>query len=49
MPVVDSREVSGLSCYDAAYLWLALAHQAPLVTFDRKLAAAYLNAAKEFE
>jgi len=36
-----------LSCYDAAYLWLALAHQAPLVTFDRKLAAAYLKVAKE--
>ena len=39
----------GLSCYDAAYLWLALAHQVPLVTFDPKLAAAYLKAAKEIE
>jgi predicted nucleic acid-binding protein len=39
----------GLSCYDAAYLWLALAHQAPLVTFDRNLAAAYIKAAKESE
>ena len=39
----------GLSCYDAAYLWLALAHRVPLVTFDRKLAAAYLKAAKEIE
>jgi len=38
-----------LSCYDAAYLWLALAHQAPLVTADRKLGAAYLEAAKEIE
>ena len=39
-------EQYGLSCYDAAYLWLALAHQVPLVTFDRKLAAAYRKAAK---
>ena len=38
-----------LSCYDAAYLWLALAHHAPLVTLDRKLAAAYLKATKEIE
>jgi len=38
-----------LSCYDAAYLWLALAHRAPLVTFDRTLAAAYREAAKEIE
>ncbi len=38
-----------LSCYDAAYLWLALAYQAPLVTFDRKLAAAHRKAAKEIE
>lgn len=28
---------------------LRLAHQAPLVTFDRKLAAAYRKAAKEIE
>jgi len=40
-------EQHGLSCYDAAYLWLALAHRAPLVTFDRKLAAAYREAVKE--
>ncbi len=39
-------EQHGLSRYDAAYLWLALVHRAPLVTFDRKLAAAYLKAAK---
>ena len=35
----------GLSAYDAAYLWLAGALQAPLVTFDAKLgqaARAYL-------
>jgi PIN domain nuclease of toxin-antitoxin system len=42
-------EQHGLSCDDAAYLWLALAHQAPPVTFGRKLAAAYLKAAKESE
>ena len=30
----------GLSAYDAAYLWLAGALQAPLVTFDAKLGAA---------
>jgi predicted nucleic acid-binding protein len=36
----------GLSAYDAAYLWLAGALQAPLVTFDAKLgqaARAYLT------
>lgn len=38
-------QLYGLSCYDAAYLWLALTHPAPLVTVDRKLAAAYLKAA----
>lgn len=30
----------GLSAYDSAYLWLALARRVPLVTLDRKLAAA---------
>ncbi len=47
LPALAGRH--GLSCYDAAYLWLALAHQAPLVTFDRKLAAAHLRALKEIE
>jgi predicted nucleic acid-binding protein len=47
LPVLAGRH--GLSCYDAAYLWLALAHQAPLVTFDRKLAAAHLKAVKAIE
>ena len=35
-----AREWS-LSAYDAAYLQLALAHGAPLVTLDARLAAAY--------
>jgi predicted nucleic acid-binding protein len=30
----------GLSAYDAAYLWLAEATQAPLITFDARLAEA---------
>lgn len=30
----------GLTAYDAAYLWLATAHRAPLLTFDRRLADA---------
>ena len=33
-----------LSAYDAVYLWLALAHQAPLVSLDRKLVAAHRDA-----
>lgn len=28
---------TGVTAYDAAYLWLALAHGAPLVTLDQKL------------
>ena len=40
-------EQHGLSCYDAAYLWLALAHRVPLLTFDRKLAAAHRKAAQQ--
>lgn len=28
---------AGVTAYDAAYLWLALAHGAPLVTLDQKL------------
>ena len=34
-----------LSAYDAAYLQLALKRKAPLVTLDRRLAAAYDSAA----
>ena len=33
-----------LSCYDAAYLWLALAHGVPLVTLDDRLADAHAKA-----
>jgi predicted nucleic acid-binding protein len=33
-----------LSAYDAAYLQVALAHDAPLVTLDSRLAAAYDSA-----
>ena len=38
--VFDTAERHGLSAYDAAYLTLAAALQAPLVTFDRRLADA---------
>ncbi len=34
-----------ISAYDAAYLQLALAHKAPLVTLDSRLAKAYDRAA----
>jgi len=35
----------GISAYDAAYLQLALAHKAPLVTLDSRVAKAYDRAA----
>lgn len=38
-----------LSAYDAAYLQLALARKAPLVTLDAQLAAAYDNAVANVE
>ena len=38
--VFDTATRHGLSAYDAAYLVLAAALQAPLITFDRRLAAA---------
>jgi predicted nucleic acid-binding protein len=37
---VDLAEATGLTAYDASYLWLARTLNAELVTLDRKLAAA---------
>jgi predicted nucleic acid-binding protein len=37
---LDLAEATGLTAYDASYLWLARALGAELVTLDRKLAAA---------
>ncbi len=40
---VDPAEVAvladeaGVTAYDAAYLWLSLAHRVPLITLDQKL------------
>jgi predicted nucleic acid-binding protein len=39
-PVVDLAEQSGLTAYDASYLWLARYLGAELVTLDSELAAA---------
>ena len=38
--VVGLAQATGLTAYDASYLWLARALDAELVTLDRKLAAA---------
>jgi predicted nucleic acid-binding protein len=38
--ILDLAEATGLTAYDASYLWLARALGAELVTLDRKLAAA---------
>lgn len=38
--VLDLAEETGLSAYDASYLWLSRQLDAELVTLDRKLAAA---------
>lgn len=38
--VVATAEKTGLTAYDACYLWLALRLDAGLVTLDRQLAAA---------
>ena len=38
--VLDLAETTGLTAYDASYLWVARALGAELVTLDRKLAAA---------
>jgi predicted nucleic acid-binding protein len=37
--IVDLAESTGLTAYDASYLWLARTLAAELVTLDRKLAA----------
>jgi predicted nucleic acid-binding protein len=37
---LDLAETTGLTAYDASYLWVARALGAELVTLDRKLAAA---------
>lgn len=45
MPLFQLAERTGLTAYDAAYLWLAADLKAPLATFDRRLgeaAAQYL-------
>lgn len=39
-PVSDLAAETGLTAYDAAYLWLSLVLDAELITLDRKLAAA---------
>jgi predicted nucleic acid-binding protein len=39
-PILDLAEATGLTAYDASYLWLARTLGAELVTLDRKLAAA---------
>ncbi len=39
--VLALAEETGLTAYDASYLWLARALDADLVTLDRALAAAY--------
>jgi predicted nucleic acid-binding protein len=44
VPAVDLFRIAretGLTAYDSAYLWLARAHDAELVTLDRALAMAY--------
>jgi len=37
-PIAELAAQTGLSAYDAAYLWLAIARDAELVTLDQKLA-----------
>ena len=38
--IVDLADTTGLTAYDASYLWLTRALDAELVTLDQKLAAA---------
>ena len=42
--VVELAETTGLTAYDASYLWLAQSQNAELVTLDKKLEAAFLQA-----
>ncbi len=39
--VLDLAEATGLTAYDASYLWLARSLSGELVTLDRRLAAAF--------
>jgi predicted nucleic acid-binding protein len=41
--VFELADVTGLSAYDASYLWLAKTRNAGLVTLDKRLAAACAN------
>jgi predicted nucleic acid-binding protein len=38
--ILDLAEATGLTGYDASYLWVAPSLKAELITLDRKLAAA---------
>jgi predicted nucleic acid-binding protein len=41
--VLALAEATGLTAYDACYLWLARTHGAGLVTLDKQLAAAFAD------
>ena len=41
--VLGLAEATGLTAYDASYLWLAQSQSADLVTLDKKLQAAFLR------
>jgi predicted nucleic acid-binding protein len=42
--IFDLADATGLTAYDASYLWLARKHHADLVTLDKQLAAAHSGA-----
>jgi predicted nucleic acid-binding protein len=42
--VIELALETGLTAYDAAYLWLAVAHRADLITLDARLARAAARA-----
>ena len=44
--VLEMAEETGLTAYDASYLWLAHRLRADLVTLDRKLDAAFATASR---